>query len=149
MRDNKKAKITIKRIIPAQKERVIRLATKVWEFPTYMPCVKEVSVIRRDHHKIKTKWRIQINKVPINWVEEDSLILKKDSIRFQMVEGDLEEFFGEWKFKDTPEGTEVTIDACVKVNIPAIKDFVQPYICLLYTSPSPRDLSTSRMPSSA
>ena len=25
----------------------------------------------------------------------------------------------------------------------------QTYICLLYTSPSPRDLSTSRMPSSA
>ena len=25
----------------------------------------------------------------------------------------------------------------------------QDYICLLYTSPSPRDLSTSRMPSSA
>ena len=25
----------------------------------------------------------------------------------------------------------------------------KPYICLLYTSPSPRDLSTSRMPSSA
>ena len=25
----------------------------------------------------------------------------------------------------------------------------QLYICLLYTSPSPRDLSTSRMPSSA
>ena len=24
-----------------------------------------------------------------------------------------------------------------------------PYACLLYTSPSPRDLSTSRMPSSA
>ena len=24
-----------------------------------------------------------------------------------------------------------------------------PYFCLLYTSPSPRDLSTSRMPSSA
>ena len=27
--------------------------------------------------------------------------------------------------------------------------FVLPYRCLLYTSPSPRDLSTSRMPSSA
>ena len=26
---------------------------------------------------------------------------------------------------------------------------VHSYICLLYTSPSPRDLSTSRMPSSA
>ena len=28
-------------------------------------------------------------------------------------------------------------------------DKVKPEICLLYTSPSPRDLSTSRMPSSA
>ena len=27
--------------------------------------------------------------------------------------------------------------------------FDQPVVCLLYTSPSPRDLSTSRMPSSA
>ena len=26
---------------------------------------------------------------------------------------------------------------------------IKPFICLLYTSPSPRDLSTSRMPSSA
>ena len=28
-------------------------------------------------------------------------------------------------------------------------DTVPQYVCLLYTSPSPRDLSTSRMPSSA
>ena len=30
-----------------------------------------------------------------------------------------------------------------------LKDITQEYSCLLYTSPSPRDLSTSRMPSSA
>ena len=30
-----------------------------------------------------------------------------------------------------------------------ISDIAKPYACLLYTSPSPRDLSTSRMPSSA
>ena len=29
------------------------------------------------------------------------------------------------------------------------EEWLQPYCCLLYTSPSPRDLSTSRMPSSA
>ena len=38
----------------------------------------------------------------------------------------------------------------VKDHIEAAK-YLQslPYVCLLYTSPSPRDLSTSRMPSSA
>ena len=30
-----------------------------------------------------------------------------------------------------------------------LKEYGRIYICLLYTSPSPRDLSTSRMPSSA
>ena len=30
-----------------------------------------------------------------------------------------------------------------------VMDAVMPDICLLYTSPSPRDVSTSRMPSSA
>ena len=30
-----------------------------------------------------------------------------------------------------------------------LKEFIQNLHCLLYTSPSPRDLSTSRMPSSA
>ena len=35
-------------------------------------------------------------------------------------------------------------------GIPIVKYDLTPYgICLLYTSPSPRDLSTSRMPSSA
>ena len=30
-----------------------------------------------------------------------------------------------------------------------LEGYMQDYFCLLYTSPSPRDLSTSRMPSSA
>ena len=34
-------------------------------------------------------------------------------------------------------------------NKAAIKEIVKFLLCLLYTSPSPRDLSTSRMPSSA
>ena len=34
-------------------------------------------------------------------------------------------------------------------NVELQGTWVHPYVCLLYTSPSPRDLSTSRMPSSA
>ena len=35
------------------------------------------------------------------------------------------------------------------VREPELASATSPYTCLLYTSPSPRDLSTSRMPSSA
>ena len=41
----------------------------------------------------------------------------------------------------------VLVDSCLTEEIANIA--AEDYICLLYTSPSPRDLSTSRMPSSA
>ena len=51
---------------------------------------------------------------------------------------------------------QVTIDdiayhtaAVTRANPSAFVVADMPWICLLYTSPSPRDLSTSRMPSSA
>ena len=47
-------------------------------------------------------------------------------------------------------GAGVVIGTNQLLMIPASDgDAISPYRCLLYTSPSPRDLSTSRMPSSA
>ena len=41
----------------------------------------------------------------------------------------------------------IVIDSGTEVDVEAIREYARS--CLLYTSPSPRDLSTSRMPSSA
>ena len=50
-------------------------------------------------------------------------------------------------------GTTITLhlreDATEYVDDFRVKHIINKYSCLLYTSPSPRDLSTSRMPSSA
>ena len=45
-------------------------------------------------------------------------------------------------------GTHVA-EGLVRAGIRELTIVDRDYICLLYTSPSPRDLSTSRMPSSA
>ena len=37
----------------------------------------------------------------------------------------------------------------MQVSPPAVTEMIKKLICLLYTSPSPRDGATSRMPSSA
>eukprot|EP00831_Metopus_contortus_P050548 TRINITY_DN4248_c0_g1_i7.p1 TRINITY_DN4248_c0_g1~~TRINITY_DN4248_c0_g1_i7.p1 ORF type:complete len:161 (-),score=29.40 TRINITY_DN4248_c0_g1_i7:86-568(-) len=42
-----------------------------------------------------------------------------------------------------------TTQACALIGLKFSQTSMQLYSCLLYTSPSPRDLSTSRMPSSA
>ena len=67
---------------------------------------------------------------------------------------DLTEKFGYVSPMQVPRLTKITLNMGVgeavadkKVLDNAVADLTK--ICLLYTSPSPRDLSTSRMPSSA
>ena len=62
-------------------------------------------------------------------------------------EGNCENGFDKWIYTDktTYEGEWVA----TKKEGQGVETWPNGYICLLYTSPSPRDLSTSRMPSSA
>lgn len=120
--------INISKLIPAEKWRVIRAITKIWEFPSYIATIKEASVVQKKDHKIISKWRVLVDEVPINWKEEDTLQLRRDSISFKSLEGDLQEFSGEWKFSSSPDGTLVSLTAYLKVGIPAIKDFAEEYI---------------------
>ena len=48
----------------------------------------------------------------------------------------------------TPTGSITDLTVTTKKAV-TVEDILKAFDCLLYTSPSPRDLSTSRMPSSA
>jgi predicted amino acid dehydrogenase/ribosome-associated toxin RatA of RatAB toxin-antitoxin module len=133
MPDKDIIEIQVNKIIPAEKWRVVRLLTKVWEFPTYIACVKEVSVIEKKHNTVKTKWRVQVDGVPISWVEEDTLTAHENTIYFKAIEGDLAEFKGKWTFQEHPEGTEVKVQVQIKIGIPAFQEFADAYITKLLT----------------
>ena len=54
------------------------------------------------------------------------------------------------RIETSAEHIEFTVKiSMMEIYNERIKDLLNPENCLLYTSPSPRDLSTSRMPSSA
>jgi len=133
MPDRELIEIKVSRVIPSEKWRIIRMITKVSEFPSYMPNVKEASVVERVRNRMKTKWLIQVDKIPISWIEEDTLLLDKGIIQFRAIEGDLQEFRGEWVFKDHQEGTEVIANVFLKVGIPAIKEFADAYVTKVLT----------------
>jgi predicted amino acid dehydrogenase/ribosome-associated toxin RatA of RatAB toxin-antitoxin module len=133
MPDSDLLEIKISRVVSAPKWRVIRLITKIWEFPSYVPSVKEASVIEKSRNRMKSKWHVQVDHVPISWVQEDILALRESRISFRAVEGDLAEFRGEWRFIDHPEGTQVEVNVFLRVGIPAIKDFADYYIKKILT----------------
>jgi fatty aldehyde-generating acyl-ACP reductase len=125
--------ISVSRVIPAKKWRIIYLITKVADFPDYMPNVKEATVLHKSRNKIKTRWKILVDNIPITWVEEDTLALSQNTIFFNAVEGDLSVFKGEWKFDEHQDGTSVTVNVGLRVAIPGIKDFAEHYLKKLLT----------------
>jgi fatty aldehyde-generating acyl-ACP reductase len=133
MQDKDLIEIHVSRMIPASKWRVMRLITKVWEFPEYIPNVKEASVIHKKHNTMRTKWRVQLEGIPMSWIEEDTLSFTENAIYFKAIEGDLAEFKGKWHFKAHPHGTEVSVDVLLDVGIPGFKAFADAYIKKLLT----------------
>ncbi|MCF7908521.1 MAG: NAD(P)-binding domain-containing protein [Candidatus Omnitrophica bacterium] len=128
MKNKGLVKIIVSRTIPADIPSIVRALSKVEEFPEYIATIKQASIIEKSRNKMKTKWLVQVDHVPISWIEEDTLNLIKNTITFKAVEGDLQEFKGEWKFQAKPEGTLVTVTAYLRIDIPAIKDFVNTYV---------------------
>jgi len=128
MLDDDMVEIRISKVIPAQKWKIIRFLTRIWKFPSYMPFIKEAQVLHKTRNRMRTKWRIEINKIPISWIEEDILAFDLNAIYFKSIEGDLEEFRGEWIFGEHPEGTKVSINVYLKVTIPIIKDFAGEFV---------------------
>ena len=120
--------IKVSRVINAEKWRILRMITHLEEFPRYMPNVKEAVILKRDKNKFKTRWRIDIDDVPISWVEEDVLDFPQTSISFKAIEGDLAQFSGAWTLSDHSEGTLVEVIVKIGVGIPAIQQFAEPYV---------------------
>ena len=83
--------------------------------------------------------------IQVVWASPAMAVKKRDTFRFvgdyQAVNSQVEQ---------TPKVmTDLLRDLDCNVWADDVFDFAEDKICLLYTSPSPRDLSTSRMPSSA
>ena len=133
MEDKDLIHIKISKVIPASKWRVIRMLTKIWEFSEHVPTIKEASVIEKSRNVVKTKWRILVDDLPINWIEEDTLALRQNAIHFKAIEGDLQEFWGTWKFEDHKEGTRVSVHVHLSVGIPGIEEFAEDYVKKLVT----------------
>lgn len=77
--------------------------------------------MKKNKNVIKTFWYIQVDSIPIKWVEEERILFDKGIICFRAIDGDIQEFYGEWRFNNHLNGTEVELDLKLKVDIPAIK----------------------------
>ena len=109
----------------------------------------------------KEQLEVVRKQIDLAYLREDIVSLIAESIdgttRVRQIVQDLRDFSRtgqiDWAFTDLHAGLESTINLVwneLKFKADVVREYGDlPLVCLLYTSPSPRDRTRSRMPSSA
>ncbi|MBS2033660.1 aromatase/cyclase [bacterium] len=107
-------------------ERVYELAKDMEAYPEFMPDVESVKVIEREPHRTVTEWETSVDGTPILWTEEDRFDDENFVIDYQLIEGDLDKFEGQWRFVRCGSGTQVTLTVDYDFGIPELTNLIGP-----------------------
>ena len=129
---------------------------KNWELHGYIKDLQSLSIISLPSPTGTTKFSSQDNflhnRLNFRWFPSDNFTLKLE-LRNRFFWGDQIRLSGPEAFKmqleDGNDFFDLDIATADQVGIAAHSIIDRFYGCLLYTSPSPRDATLSRMPSSA
>lgn len=117
--------ITIRRTLPAHPWKVLRLITRVEDFPKFMPNVKRSSVIEKTRTSAVTEWLVDVDGLRIRWRQKDTLDLANFTMRFKATEGDLQDFEGSWVLtKGAGASTDVVVQVKARLGLPIIENVV-------------------------
>ncbi len=116
--------VKIQRFIPTKRWRVLRMISKVSDFPRFMPNVKKAEVIERTENGVLSEWQVDMDGLPIHWKQKDVFDFSNFTICFESLVGDLEEFKGQWKLEKRDQGTQVTLEVSARLGIPIIERVV-------------------------
>jgi len=116
-------------VVSADVKRVYELAKNMEDFPSYMPDVKNVTVLERDNTGTVTRWEVHVIGKNLKWTERDTFDDEAPKITYKQIEGDVKKFEGEWRFIPAGEGkvrVELTCDA--ELGVPMLDALFNPVL---------------------
>lgn len=116
--------LQISRFIPAKPWRVLRMISRVKDFSQFMPNVRKAEILKKMDHSAVTRWRVEVEGLPIEWTEHDTFDFPNFTVHFKLIEGDLEMFEGRWLVQKHSDGSEITVDVTARLGIPIVEKVV-------------------------
>ena len=95
-------------------------------YKAHSDVVREVVILERDEKRSVSTWEVNFRQGILRWKEEDHYDPAGLRMHFEQLEGDAEEFRGEWLFSGVPEGTRIEFKAEFDMGIPSMNDIIEP-----------------------
>jgi len=118
-------KIEVSVKIRGPRDKVYKIIKDMENFPHFMREVKNLKIIKRMDNALVTAWEVEVDGAPVNWKEEDYFDDANYQVRFNMLEGNYEEYQGRWMLKDLlGNNTLLTLEADFDWGIPILEKYV-------------------------
>lgn len=108
-------------IVKSTRQVVYALLKDLHKFPSFMQNVSSVDVVEMNNEGMTTSWKIKIDGADIFWTEKDVFDDKNLCLRFKMLEGDYNDYEGEWRLEQAPSGTKIVLRARFDWGLPALE----------------------------
>jgi hypothetical protein len=88
--------------------------------------VRSVEMLPRDGGTSdRTAWRVLLNGSEVSWTQRDIHDARR-SLRFEQIDGDLEDLSGQWQVAETPEGCRVSLTIAFALGVDGLAPLLEP-----------------------
>lgn len=95
-------------------------------YPALSEAVRAVTVTAVDGPVSLSTWEVSFRNGILRWTEEDTFDDAARTITFTQLEGDVDEFAGQWRSEPAGPGCEVHFTARLDLGIPTLADVLEP-----------------------
>jgi ribosome-associated toxin RatA of RatAB toxin-antitoxin module len=119
--------VEVKELIRAPIEDVWALICDVQAYPRLMEPVLSLTVLEEGDGWLTTAWEVELKGSILKWTEREERDHARHYIAYRQIEGDLEEFEGFWRLRETEDGvTEAVLAVRFEIGIPMLREMLDP-----------------------
>lgn len=116
--------IQIKREFHAPKRKVFAKLLRLNEFEKFMPNIKASSLLEIHGNTTLIKWHVDMEGIPIQWIERNTIDRHRYTLFFKSLDGDLPFFEGTWKVTGDNNRSLLELTAQIETGIPLLQNLV-------------------------
>jgi ribosome-associated toxin RatA of RatAB toxin-antitoxin module len=102
---------------------------RIAAFPDYVglcEAVREVEVLDKGDRHMTTNWEVYFHRGILRWTEHAEFVPEEGLINFTEVDGDIDEFRGDWRIEDRADGVSVVFSVVFDIGIPTLEHILDP-----------------------
>ncbi len=114
-------KLSLRIPVKSTKQRLWESITHPERYPSFIPNVKEVSVLQRTESVALIRWKINVDGVELQWTEQCHYDEENAKVSFHTIRGDFSSYNGSLSIEHAGKWVNLVLDAALDWGIPSFE----------------------------